>query len=678
MRILLSLIILAFSVSAYAQIEFTDCSDAFVIQDPIDWCSENAQFNNIGVGASGYGPATCWGVNTDNDIWLEFTSFALAVNILIDVNGGNNDIVASQMALYSGNCGGVISELNCVAGPGALNMFETGLIIGQTYYIRINGLANQQGNFSICINNYNPPVEPGQDCVTGSVLCDKSPFVVQAFTGAGADPDEGAGTCLGPGGSLSENQSTWFKWTAANDGSLTFTITPLLVSDDLDFAVFEIPNTETCELELLRCMATSCAGPTGLNLTSTDLEEDWNCEAGEDGFVRFIDMVEGNSYALLINNFTSSGVGFGIEWGGTGEFLGPDPDFIIIPESGLACDQEFEIVNTSTSPPQINIISYDWNFGERAIPGTSNLENPPLITYEKFGEKFLTLTVETDKGCIVTEVLPLFAEPCCEYLQDIEIDLTELIDASCPGFNDGAFTVEGAGGSPEYEFDINSTGDFSETVSFDELVAGQYQVNIQDIKGCMDSIIVTINEPDPVIAEAGPDKETILGFGTELEGSFDPPGSNVTLSWSSVPVDSTMSCFDCPDPEIIPPGTTTYTLKVTTADGCMTFDDVTVRVKLERPVYEPNIFTPDEDGANDIFTVFTNRAGKNLDLLRIYDRWGNRVYEGINLELNNPTEGWDGMFNGQQAMQGVYAWYAEITFIDNVTVDFKGSVTLHR
>lgn len=677
MRIFLSLVFLSFFYSAYTQVEFTDCDDAFFIQDPIDWCSESGQFNNIGVGASGYGPASCW-VNSDNDIWLEFTSFALAVNILLEGSGGNNDIVASQIALYSGSCGGVINELNCQSGTGAVNMFETGLIIGQTYYIRINGQVNQQGNFGICINNFNPPTEPGQDCVTGAVLCDKSPFVVQAVTGAGNDPDEAQGSCLGPGGSLSENQSTWFKWTAANDGTLTFTITPLRVNDDIDFVLYEIPDTETCELELLRCMATACSGPTGLDLTSTDLEEDLNCDAGEDGFVRFIDMVEGNSYALLVNNFTSSGVGFGIEWGGTGEFLGPDPDFIIIPESGLACDEEFEIVNTSTSPPQIDIISYDWNFGERAIPGSSTQENPPLITYDKFGQKFVTLTVETDKGCVVTEVLPLFAEPCCEDLEDIEIDLAEIVDVTCPGFSDGSFIVEGAGGSPEYEFDINSNGEFSENVSFDGLVAGSYQVNIQDIKGCMDSIVVVIGEPDPVIPDAGPDQETILGFGAELDGSIDPPGANVTLSWSSVPVDSTMSCFDCLDPEVIPPGTTVYTLKVTTADGCMTFDDVTVRVKLERPVYEPNIFTPNEDGQNDIFTIFTNRAGKNLDLLRIYDRWGNRVYEGVDLELNNPTVGWDGMFNGRPAQQGVYAWYAEITFIDNVTVDFKGSITLNR
>ncbi len=677
MRILLSLFFLLTTFLAFAQIEFTDCDDPFVIQDPIDWCSENAQFNNEGVGASGYGAASCW-TNNDNDIWMEFTAFALAVNIVVDGAVQNNDILAMQVALYFGDCGGTLNEVNCETGTGTINMFETGLVIGQTYYIRINGQANSQGTFSLCINNYNPPKEPGQDCITGAVLCDKSPFVVQAISGAGDDPDEANGTCLGTGGFLSENQSTWFKWTAANDGTLTFTITPLKATDDIDFVLYEIVDIDNCDKTAIRCMATACQGPTGLNLESTDLVEDLNCDSGEDGFVQFIDMVEGQSYALMINNFTSSGVGFGMEWGGTGEFLGPDPDFMIIPESGLACDQEFQIINTSTSPPQIDIISYEWDFGERAIPGSSTSENPPPVIYEKFGEKFIVLTVETDKGCVVTEVLPLEAEPCCNDLFDIEIDLLDQQDVSCPGFSDGSFIVEGSGGSPEYEFEINKNDELTLNGSYDELSAGTYQINVQDIKGCFDSILVVIGEPDPVLANAGPDKTAILGFGTELEGSFDPPSANVILSWSSVPVDSTMSCFDCPNPEIIPPGTTVYTLKVTTEDGCMTFDDVTVRVKLERPIYEPNVFTPNDDALNDIFTIFTNRAGKSLDLLRIYDRWGNRVYEGIDLELNNPTQGWNGMFNDSQAMQGVYAWYAEVTFIDNVTVEYKGTVTLNR
>lgn len=676
--ILLFIGLLLFSVNIHAQIDYTDCQDAFPILDPIDWCSSNAGFNNIAVGASGYGGATCWN-NADNDVWFSFTAFATAINLVIEGDAAGNTLGNPQVALYTGNCGGTINELQCESNAGITNLFETGLIIGQEYYIRINGSNDSQGTFKICINNYNPPVSPGQDCISGSVLCDKSPFVVQAVSGAGAEPDEANGSCLGNFGQQSENQSTWFKWTAANDGTLTFIISPLNPSDDLDFVLYEIGNVlGTCTKTQLRCMATACAGPTGLDLTSTDLEEDLNCDAGEDGFVRFIDMVEGTSYALMINNFSNTGIGFNMEWGGTGEFLGPDPEFSTIPVDSIECDQEFIVVNNSTSPPGITIEEYYWIFGERAEPATSLDENPVPIIYEKFGQKFIVLQVTTNTGCIVTEVLPLYAEPCCEDLEQIGINELEVNDLICPGIPDGSFTVGGFGGSPEYEFAINQSENYSETATFDDLFAGTYQVNIIDIKGCEDSIFVDINEPIAVTPDAGPDQETILGFSANLDGSWAPLSSNVTILWTSDPVDLNMSCTDCPNPEVVPPGTTTYYMQITDESGCVTIDSVVVRVKLERPIYAPNIFSPNNDGTNDFFNIFTNLAAIDVELLRVYDRWGELVYEGKNIPLNDDREGWNGMYNGSPAAQGVYGWYAEIRFIDDVVVEFKGDVSVIR
>ena len=670
----ISLLTLSFGVKA--QIELTNCQGAFTILDPIDWCSDDAQFNNVAVGPSGYGPAGCW-TNATEDVWMEFTAFATAVNIVVDGDGSGNTLGNISAALYTGNCGGTINELNCAEGPDIVNMFETALVIGQTYFIRIAGANAAQGSFQLCIKNFNPPVEPGQDCPTASVLCDKSPFVVQVVTGSGTIPNEANGTCLGQ-----ENQTTWFKWTAANNGTLTFVITPLQLGDDLDFALFEIPDINSCTRTLIRCVASSCdseqALPSGLDLTSTDTEEDFNCEANEDNFVRFIDMVQGQSYALMINNFTSSGLGFNMEWGGTGEFLGPDPEFSILPMDSLACDEEFVVINNSTSPPGIIITDYNWVFGERAVPAGSNLENPGPVVYEKFGQKFIVLEVTTDKGCIVTEVLPLYAEPCCDDLADIGINTLEVNDLICPGVPDGSFTVDGFGGSPEYEFAINQSDNYNEETTFGTLFSGTYQVNIIDIKGCEDSILVDINEPIPVIPDAGPDQETILGFPADLDGSWAPLSSNVDILWTSVPVDDNMSCTDCPNPIVTPPGTTTYYMQITTAEGCVSIDSVTVRVKLERPIYAPNVFSPNNDGTNDFFNIFTNLAAEQTELLRVYDRWGELVYEGENVPLNDDREGWDGMINNQKASQGVYGWYAKIRFIDNVVVEFKGDVAIVR
>ena len=408
-----------------------DCQNAFVINDPISWCSETTQFTNVDAPGSGYGKATCW-TNANNDVWFKFTAFAKAVNVVINGAALDGTLDNPEIAIYAGVCGGVINELECqtdALAKDVISAFQGGLVIGATYFIRVDGRLNETGTFQLCINNYNPPEEPGQDCFSGSILCDKSPFVVQFVTGGGLDPDEAANSCIGGIFGDSEMQSTWFKWTAENDGTLTFIITPLKANDDIDFVLYELPNgiNDCTGKNLIRCMATACVGPTGLDLTSTDLEEDLNCDPGEDGFVKFIDMIAGNSYALLINNFTESGTGFNMEFGGSGDFRGPTADFMVDPLSGLKCDQDFDITDLSIFANGA-IVGWDWNFGDHAIPQDANTQGPHSVNYESFGEKFIVLTIETDLGCTVTEVLPIYVEPCCEDVEAIDILIDNVID----------------------------------------------------------------------------------------------------------------------------------------------------------------------------------------------------------------------------------------------------------
>ena len=109
-----------------------------------------------------------------------------------------------------------------------------------------------------------------------------------------------------------------------------------------------------------------------------------------------------------------------------------------------------------------------------------------------------------------------------------------------------------------------------------------------------------------------------------------------------------------------------------TVDGCAARDSIQVfsedcSVKLEMP----NVFTPNGDGSNDYFKPFNLDNVVNFELL-IYNRWGNLIYEGVNLE------GWDGKFNGSEVSDGVYFWIANYSGIDNQNQVLKGDVTLIR
>ena len=113
-------------------------------------------------------------------------------------------------------------------------------------------------------------------------------------------------------------------------------------------------------------------------------------------------------------------------------------------------------------------------------------------------------------------------------------------------------------------------------------------------------------------------------------------------------------------------------------DGCVAFDDVTIFVVKNRPVYIPNGISPNGDGINDGFTLFTGPAALQIQSLKIFNRWGGLVYIGKDLPPNEPSLGWDGTFKGQPVNPGVFVYLAEVAFIDGEVVEYKGDVTVVR
>jgi gliding motility-associated-like protein len=95
-------------------------------------------------------------------------------------------------------------------------------------------------------------------------------------------------------------------------------------------------------------------------------------------------------------------------------------------------------------------------------------------------------------------------------------------------------------------------------------------------------------------------------------------------------------------------------------------------------VYVPNAFFPNDDGRNDFFYPSTGPCVRIVVYLRVYDRWGELVFERRDFLPNAEQLGWDGTFNGKAAMAGVYVWVMEIALNDKNRRIFKGDVTLVR
>ncbi len=95
-------------------------------------------------------------------------------------------------------------------------------------------------------------------------------------------------------------------------------------------------------------------------------------------------------------------------------------------------------------------------------------------------------------------------------------------------------------------------------------------------------------------------------------------------------------------------------------------------------VYIPNAISPNDDGINDVFTIFSGADVKEILNLEVYDRWGGRVYQHGALKPNDVQVGWDGTHKGKPATSGVYVWQATIIFQDGKKRELTGEVTLLR
>jgi gliding motility-associated-like protein len=95
----------------------------------------------------------------------------------------------------------------------------------------------------------------------------------------------------------------------------------------------------------------------------------------------------------------------------------------------------------------------------------------------------------------------------------------------------------------------------------------------------------------------------------------------------------------------------------------------------------PTGFAPGQGGSslNEALHVHGNsKLVDQISLFRVYDRWGEVLYEASSFGINDTSIGWDGTFRGQDMPAGVYAWYLEVEFVDGTKESYKGNTTLIR
>jgi len=203
---------------------------------------------------------------------------------------------------------------------------------------------------------------------------------------------------------------------------------------------------------------------------------------------------------------------------------------------------------------------------------------------------------------------------------------------------------------------------------------GTYEITLTVGSGasaCTDifSREITLLYPPEITIEIEPEIIS-LGESTQLNVSQN---SNYTYEWSPA---NSLDFSDIPNPVATPTETTTYTVIVTTKEGCVSEAMITVEVlppACDEPnIFIPNAFTPNNDGENDIFRV---RASSLITefYLAVYNRWGEQIFESRDI-----ATGWDGAFRGRTLSPDVYGFFVQIRCGDNEEYFKKGNVTLLR
>ena len=183
------------------------------------------------------------------------------------------------------------------------------------------------------------------------------------------------------------------------------------------------------------------------------------------------------------------------------------------------------------------------------------------------------------------------------------------------------------------------------------------------------SVRVTVG-PNPQL-QIGPDVTASAGSSV----IFSPVTQNGPIvSWQWSPAVN-LSCSDCPSPTATVANNTSYTLTIRNSFGCVVADTVTIITFCKNSqVFVPNAFTPDGDGLNDILMV--RGTGVTVKSFRVFNRWGNLIFEKQGFSPNDPRFGWDGKVRGVLAQPDVYVYTAEVTCDNGVVYTYKGNTTI--
>ncbi len=304
--------------------------------------------NSCSAGAGEPGVPSCWSSGSINSVWYTVT---VPASGSLKIKTTQGSLINTQIAIYTGTCG-ALTLLACNDNAASCSSFSTfnselsltGLTVGNTIFVRLDGNLQSTGTFSILAidGNNSFPAIPGQDCGDPNPVCNTVMSISNpGYSGFGNSCDLPTSYCLASG----ERNIVWYRIPIATAGTFDFNIVPndfnyvTESGTDYDFAIWKIGETLGTDFYNCTQIAAGTAPPEACNysyLSVTGLGASGNppavlptticpsCPGGYNPTSTFsgayeptMTVVAGDVYLLAVSNFTSSTSGFRINFTGT-------------------------------------------------------------------------------------------------------------------------------------------------------------------------------------------------------------------------------------------------------------------------------------------------------------------------------------------------------------------------
>ncbi|MCB0795535.1 MAG: gliding motility-associated C-terminal domain-containing protein, partial [Flavobacteriales bacterium] len=236
----------------------------------------------------------------------------------------------------------------------------------------------------------------------------------------------------------------------------------------------------------------------------------------------------------------------------------------------------------------------------------------------------------------------------CVALLDLDVPGTPAVIASatilnnlCAGSEEGAVDLEVTSGSAPFTFQWSNGANDEDLGS---LSAGSYDVLITDANGCTLNSSFDITENDPITIT-----EVISSYsgGYQISVHQGQDGAILVSPSGGVPPYQFAWSNGQAGPSVQNLSAGSYSVQVTDAVGCT--EVFTFELIDPNDLVMPTAFSPNDDGANDLFIIQGIDAYPN-NRFTVVNRWGNVVFEQLNYRNT-----WDGRnLQGEPLPDGTY------------------------